>query len=58
MESVNKSPVKDWEVDWKRSFMIGDKISDELCSKKSGIKFLYVNKNLQRTIKNLNYKTK
>lgn len=49
---------KDWEVDWKRSFMIGDKISDELCSKKSGIKFLYVNKNLQRTIKNLNYKTK
>ena len=49
---------KDWEIDFKNSYMIGDKRSDELCAKKSKLKFLYVNKNLQQTVKYLNYKMK
>ena len=49
---------KDWEIDFKKSYMIGDKRSDELCAKKSKLRFLYVNKNLQQTIKYLNYKMK
>ena len=49
---------KDWEIDFKKSYMIGDKRSDELCAKKSKLRFLYVNKNLQQTMKYLNYKMK
>jgi D,D-heptose 1,7-bisphosphate phosphatase len=49
---------KDWEIDFKKSYMIGDKRSDELCAKKSKLRFLYVNKNLQQTMKYINYKMK
>ena len=42
LESIKKK----WNIDLKKSFMIGDKISDERCSRKSNINFFYFNKNL------------
>ncbi|MDC2968850.1 HAD-IIIA family hydrolase [Candidatus Pelagibacter sp.] len=35
---------KKWNVDLNNSLMIGDKLSDELCAKKSKMSFLYINK--------------
>ena len=40
-----------WNIDKKNSYMIGDKISDEICAKKSGIKFIYANENFSNKIK-------
>lgn len=42
IESIKKT----WNIDLKKSFMIGDKLSDEKCSRKSNIDFFYFNKNL------------
>ena len=44
-----------WDINWKKSFMIGDKKSDQLAAKKSGLKFYYAKKNFYRQIK-LNFK--
>ena len=41
---------KGWEINLRKSIMVGDKKSDELCAKKSGIKFLYMKKNLKLTL--------
>ena len=40
-----------WDIDKKKSFMIGDKISDEIASKKSGLKFYYAKPNFYKQIK-------
>ena len=33
--------VNDWFIDRKKSLMIGDNLSDEICAKRSNIKFAY-----------------
>jgi D-glycero-D-manno-heptose 1,7-bisphosphate phosphatase len=42
-----------WNIDMKKSFMIGDKSSDQMCAKKSKLKFYYRDKNLYKQIKKL-----
>ena len=37
---------KNWNINLKKSIMIGDKISDKKCAIKSKLKFLYSNENL------------
>ena len=39
-----KKILKKWPVNIKKSFMIGDSVMDEMCAKKSGIKFYYTSK--------------
>ena len=49
-----KKAIKKWNIDPKKSFMIGDKITDKLSAKKSKIKFFYKKeKNLNTQIKNI-----
>ena len=43
--------IKNWNIDRKKTIMIGDKISDKNCAKKSKIKFFYYDKNLLSKIK-------
>ena len=40
-----------WDLNIKKSFMIGDKISDKLASQKSNIKFYYAKNNFFKQIK-------
>ena len=40
-----------WDINWNKSFMIGDKKSDQLAAKKSGLKFYYAEKNFYKQIK-------
>ena len=40
-------------IDKKKSFMIGDKKSDELCADKSNIKFYYAENNFKSLIKKI-----
>jgi D-glycero-D-manno-heptose 1,7-bisphosphate phosphatase len=40
-----------WNIDIKKSFMIGDSKSDEDCAKKTKIKFIYSDDNLNKKIK-------
>jgi len=47
-----KEILRDWNVDIKKSFFIGDKISDYLCAKKSKLNFKYASKNFLMDIKN------
>ena len=42
-----------WDVNKKKSFMIGDKISDKLAAKKSELKFYYADKNFYKQIKSI-----
>jgi D,D-heptose 1,7-bisphosphate phosphatase len=44
---------KKWDINLKNSFFIGDKKTDELAAKKSGMKFYYANKNFYQQIKSL-----
>lgn len=44
---------KKWDIDLSKSYMIGDKKIDYIAAKKSNIKFLYLNKNLSKTLKKL-----
>ena len=37
--------IKEWDIDLRKSFMIGDKKKDQLCAKKSKIRFEYAEKN-------------
>jgi D,D-heptose 1,7-bisphosphate phosphatase len=41
-----------WNINLKKSLMIGDKISDMLCAKNSNLKFQFVQKNIETQIKN------
>lgn len=45
---------KNWIIDKKRSFMIGDKISDKLAAEKSKIYFEYVQNDIFKQIKKIN----
>ncbi len=44
---------KKWHINLKRSFMIGDQISDQLCAKKSKIYFEFANQNFYSQIKSI-----
>lgn len=45
--------IHDWDINRKVSLMIGDKISDLKCAKKSKVKFYYKNKNFFQQIKDI-----
>ena len=40
-----------WDLDLKKSFMIGDKITDKLAAQKSGIKFFYAKDDFFKLVK-------
>ena len=40
-----------WDLDLKKSFMIGDKITDKLAARKSKIKFFYAENDFLKLIK-------
>ena len=42
-----------WLIDKKKSFMIGDKLSDKQCAFKSKIKFEYASKNFYKQVKRI-----
>jgi D,D-heptose 1,7-bisphosphate phosphatase len=44
---------KKWNIDMKKSFMIGDQSTDEICAKKSKLNFFYRDKDLYKQIKKL-----
>ena len=46
-----ESLFKSWFVDKKKSFMIGDKLSDYKAAKKSNLDFVYTSKNINKNIK-------
>ena len=48
-----KQLLKKWPTDIKKSFMIGDKLSDQMCAKKSRIYFEFAKKNFYFQIKNI-----
>lgn len=47
--------IKKWKIDPKKSFMIGDKVSDRTAAKAAGLKFFFKSKkiNLYRQIKHI-----
>jgi D-glycero-D-manno-heptose 1,7-bisphosphate phosphatase len=45
-----------WLIDHKKSFFVGDKVSDQNCAKKSKIKFFFTEKNLFSQIKKIDNK--
>ena len=51
-----KKILKKWNVDIKKSFMIGDRKSDELAAKKSKLYYEYVRHNFYDQIKNIEKK--
>ena len=52
-----KKILKKWNVDLKKSFMIGDRKSDELASKKSNIYYEYVKNNFYKQVQKIVEKT-
>ena len=48
--------AKDFNVDLKKSFMIGDSLSDKLAAKRAGILFFKKKQNLLITVKRATYK--
>ena len=48
-----ESLKKHWDINLSKSYMIGDKKSDQIAAKKSNINFLYLNKNLSKTLKKI-----
>lgn len=46
-----KTILSRWNIDKENSYMVGDKLTDEICAKRSGIKFIYANENLLNKIK-------
>ena len=45
-----KQLLKKWPTNLKNSFMIGDKKSDKICAKRSGLYFEFAKKNLFKQI--------
>ncbi len=43
--------LRNWDVNIKRSLMIGDKKIDQRCAKRSKLKFIYYNKNIFSDVK-------
>ena len=52
-----KNIYKNWLINKGKSFMIGDKLSDKLCAKKSMIKFSYAEKDFYKQVKAIVSKT-
>ncbi len=53
-DGMIKKAIKKWNIDPKKSFMIGDKITDKLAAKKVKVKFFYKKeKNLYSQIKRI-----
>ena len=49
-----RQAIREWNIDPKKSFMIGDKITDKMSAKKAKIKFFYKKeKNLNTQIKKI-----
>ena len=48
-----KEIYNNWIINKKKSFMIGDQISDKICAKKSDLNFEYVKEDLFKQIKNI-----
>ena len=48
-----KNIFENWIVDKQNSFMIGDKISDELCAKRSKINFFYAKNDFYKQVKKI-----
>ena len=48
-----ESLFKNWDIQRKTSFMVGDKKSDYLAAKKSNLKFYYANENFYNKIKSI-----
>ena len=46
-----KNIFSNWDVNTKKSFMIGDKKTDKLAAEKSKLKFYYAEKNFYKQIK-------
>ena len=42
-----------WHINFKKSFMIGDQVSDQLCAKKSKLYFEFIKKNFHSQIKSI-----
>ena len=42
-----------WDLDLKKSFMIGDKVTDKLAAKKSGIKFFYAKDDFYKLVRSV-----
>jgi histidinol phosphatase-like enzyme len=40
-----KKAIKEWNIDVKKSFIIGAQKKDFLAAKKSNLRFIYINKN-------------
>ena len=51
-----KKILKNWNIDLKKSFMIGDRKSDELAAKKSNLYYEYVKNNFYHQIKKIEKK--
>jgi len=48
-----ESLKKQWDIDLTKSYMIGDKKTDFIAAKKSNLSFLYLDKNLSKTLKKI-----
>ena len=48
-----KQILNKWHVKLKNSFMIGDKVTDKMCAKKSKLYFEYANKNFYTQVKKI-----
>ena len=42
-----------WDLNYRKSFMIGDKITDKLAARKSKIKFFYAERNFYKQVKSI-----
>ena len=51
-----KKILKNWDVDLKKSFMLGDSRSDELAAKKSKLYYEYVKNNFYNQVKKIERK--
>ncbi len=45
--------MDNWSIDKKKSFMIGDKLSDNQCAKKSKLNFYYAKEDLLKQLKQI-----
>ena len=45
--------IKEWDIDLKKSFMIGDNTYDKLCAKKTKVKFYFAKPNFNNQISNI-----
>ena len=51
-----KKILRNWNIDLKKSFMIGDRKSDRIAAKKSNLYFEYVKNNFYNQVKSIENK--